>query len=80
MHSTLSFVRVTLASLAFAAASRWEQVKWVARMTAGTTGQQEVQPICDFMRTTLMPSERSAIDMGQVGLLITESGLFSVSE
>jgi hypothetical protein len=69
-------VRGTLASLVFAAASRWEQEKWVARSTVGTTVPPEVNPICDLMNGMLMPSARYAIAGGLAVLLITALSLW----
>ena len=69
MLLTPTSARATLASLAFAAVSRWEQEKWVARSTAAITDLPEVHPISDLMNGMLMPSARSAIAGVQVVLL-----------
>jgi len=69
VNSILLSGRVTLTSLVFAAAIRWEQEKWVARSTAGTTVPPEVHPISDLMNGMLMPSARFAIAGVQVVLL-----------
>src|SRR5574337_485297 len=76
MHSMPTSARETLTSLVFAAVSRWEQEKWEARMTAGTTGQQEVHPISDLMSGMLMPSARYATAGARAVLLITALALW----
>ena len=69
-------VRETLTSFAFAAATRWEQEKWVARSTAGTTVPPEVRPISDLMNGMLMPSARYVTAGVQAALLITALALW----
>ena len=76
VNSTPTSVRGTLTSLVFAAASRWEQEKWVACSTAGTTVPPEVHPISDLMNGMLMPSARFAIAGVQAALLITAWALW----
>ena len=80
MHLTPTSDNVITYSPACVAASRLLLKQWAEAMTVGTTAQREAQAISDSMKTTPTDSERSAIDMGQVGLLITESGWFNVSE
>ena len=57
-------------------ASRWEQEKWVARSTAGTTVPPEVHPVSDLMNGMLMPSARFATAGAQAALLITAWALW----
>lgn len=76
MHLTPTSARVTLTNLVFAAVSRWEQEKWVARSTAGITGQLEVHPISDLMNGMLMPSARFVTAGALAVLLITALALW----
>ena len=70
MHSTLSFVAVILASLAFVAELILSKVQWEADSIAAITGALAVRLTCVLTNAMLMGSGNIATDMAAGVLLI----------